>query len=134
MKVEDVPQDRKYLKESDVVRNVDYAIDSEGHYRAVSSVGWEVKNDALELALDEVDERCQEILAKIRRGESSPLEYHAEKNLMPIDLLSDYSGYSKRTIRKHFDPKVFAKLDEQTLGVYAEVLRISVEELKSIPD
>ena len=54
---------------------------------------------------------------------------------MPIDLLSDYSGYSKRTIRKSIsDPKVFAKLEEQTLGVYAEVLRISVEELKSIPD
>jgi hypothetical protein len=134
MKIEDVPLDGKYLKEDDIVRNVDYATDSEGKYHAVSSIGWEVKNDALELALDEVNERCQEILEKIKRGESSPLEYHAEKNLMPIDLLSDYSGFSKRTIRKHFDPLVFAKLDDETLSVYADVLRITVEELKSIPN
>jgi hypothetical protein len=52
---------------------------------------------------------------------------------MDIDLLSSYSGFSKRTIRKHYNPEIFSKLDDDILSVYADVLRISVEELKTIP-
>ena len=59
---------------------------------------------------------------------------NASKNFMDIDLLSTYSGFSKRTIRKHFNPKVFAKLDKEVLSKYAEVLRITVDELTSIPE
>jgi hypothetical protein len=73
------------------------------------------------------------VLDRIKRGETSPLEYHATKNLMDIDLLSSYSGFSKRTIRKHYNPEIFSKLDDDILSVYADVLRISVEELKTIP-
>lgn len=133
MKIEDVPQDLKYYKGS-VIRDVNYAVDDEGHYKAVLSDGWSPKTEALELALDEVNEQCQEILERIREGESSPLEYHAVKNLMTVDLLSDYTGFSKRVIRKHFNPKNFAKLNDETLKTYADVLRISVSELKCVPD
>lgn len=133
MKIEDVPQDLKYYKGS-YVRDVNYAVDEHGQYKAVMSDGWDAKNDALEVAWEEVDEHCQEVLDKIRKGESSPLEYHATKNLMTIDLLSSYTGFSKRTIRKHFDPKTFAALDDATLGIYADVLRITVSELKQVPE
>ena len=131
MKVEDVPQDLKYFKGT-IVRDVDYAVDSQGRYQPVISDGWTTKNEALEVTLDDINERCEEILERVRRGETSPLEYYAEKNLMTIDLLSDYSGISKRNIRKHFDPGNFAKLDDETLGKYADALRITVEELKTM--
>lgn len=52
MKVKEVPQDLKYYKDS-VVRDLTYAVDEEGQYKAVVSDGWEVKNDALELALED---------------------------------------------------------------------------------
>ena len=133
MKVKDVPQDLKYL-EGTVIRDVDYAVDDKGNYQAVMSDGWTPKNDALEITMDDIYEQCQEILDRVRSGETSPLEYHAAKNLMPLELLSKYSGFSKRTIRKHFNPKVFATLDDKTLTVYAEVLRISVDEIRRIPD
>lgn len=133
MKVKDVPQDLRYYKGS-VVRDLNYAVDEEGHYKAVVSDGWQAKDAALDLAWDDVNEQCQEILERLRRGETSPLEYYAARNLMPIDLLSAYSGFSKRTIRKHFDPKHFSQLDDDTLAVYADVLRITVEELKTIPE
>ena len=133
MKVEDVPQDLKFLKGT-IIRDVDYAVDEQGRYQKVISGGWTPKNDALEITLEDIDERCQEILEDIKAGKSSPLAYHAEKNLMSIELLSDYTGFSKRTIRKHFEPKHFDKLDEKTLNKYADVLRITVEELKSIPE
>lgn len=133
MKIEDVPQDLKYLQGT-IIRDLDYAVDDDGQYRAVMSSGWTPKNDALEITMDEIYEQCDEILERVRAGETSPLEYHAARNLMPIDLLSDYSGFSKRTIRKHFDPEVFAKLSEDTLEKYAEVLRITIDELITVPE
>lgn len=133
MKVEEVPQDLKYFKGT-VVRDVDYAVDSEGRYQKVMSDGWAPKNEALEVTLDDIHERCEEILDEVRQGKLSPLAYHAERNLMSVELMADYTGFSKRTIRKHFQPKKFAKLDEKTLKTYADVLRISVAELTSIPE
>jgi len=133
MKIEDVPQDLKYF-DGTVIRDVDYAVDKDGKYKAVLSAGWSPKNDALEITMDDIYEQCDEVLDRVKAGETSLLEYYAARNLMPIDLLSDYSGFSKRTIRKHFDPKTFAKLDAETLATYAEVLRISVNELTRMPD
>jgi len=133
MKIKDVPQDLKYLKGA-VVRDVNYAVDDEGHYQAVLSDGWTPKTEALDLAWDEIDMQCEEVLERIRNGESSPLEYHMVKNLMTVELLSDYTGLSKRTIRKHFKPEKFEALDEETLTTYAEALRITVEQLKQIPE
>ena len=132
MKVSDVPQDLNYYKDT-VVRDLNYTVDEQGRYQAVVSDGWEAKDDALDVAWDDVREQCDEVLERIKKGETSPLEYHATKNLMPINLLSSYTGFSKRTIRKHFNPANFIKLDNDTLSIYADVLRITVEELKTIP-
>ena len=52
MKVQDVPQDLKYYKDS-LARDVCYAVDEEGRYTTVVSDGWSAKNDALELALED---------------------------------------------------------------------------------
>ncbi|MCB9017134.1 MAG: hypothetical protein WCU80_10915 [Paludibacteraceae bacterium] len=133
MKIEDVPQDLKYFKNT-IIRDVTYAVDDKGNYRSVLSDGWSVKNDALDVTLDDINEECESIRQRVLAGETSPLEYHAAKNFMGIDLLSDYTGISKRTIRKHFDPNVFSTLDEKTLNRYADVLRISIDELTSIPE
>ena len=123
----------KYYKGS-VVRDVNYAVDEDGQYKAVLSDGWTPKNDALDMALDEVREQCSLIAEKVKRGESSPLEYHTARNLMDVKLLSDYTGIPKRKIRRHFSPENFAALDEGTLAKYAEALRITVAELKTIPE
>ena len=56
MKIEEVPQDLKYY-EGSVIRDLNYAVDNNGHYHAVVSDGWAPKNEALELALDEADDK-----------------------------------------------------------------------------
>lgn len=132
MKVEDVSQDLKYFKGT-VLRDLTYAVDEHGEYQGVCSDGWDIKNDALSFVLDDIDDECNEILERIKRGESSPLEYHIKKSLMDVGMLSDYTGIPKRTIKKHFDPKEFAKLDDKTLEIYADALRITIYELKTIP-
>lgn len=133
MKVDEVPQDLKYFQNA-IVRDLVYAVDDEGRYTAVVSDGWSVKNDALDVTMDDINEGCEEIRRRVLSGETSPLEYHAAKNFMEVSLLSDYTGISKRNIRKHFDPKAFARLDRETLEKYADALRITVEQLTTIED
>jgi hypothetical protein len=132
MKVSDVPQDLKYYKNTNI-RDINYAVNENGQYQAVFSDGWDVKTDALDAAWDEVNEKCEEVLKRIKLGETSALEYYATKNLMSIDLLASYTGFSTHTVRKHFNPKTFSSLDDKTLGIYADVLRITIDEIKSIP-
>lgn len=133
MKVEEVPQDNKYYKDS-IVRDVDYAVDNEGNYQTVISTGWTPKNDALEVSLKDIDDKACAVLERVRQGKTSLLEYYAVKNLMPIGLLSSYTGISKRVIKKHFVPDNFSKLSEDQLAVYADALRITVQELTSLPE
>ena len=127
MKVEDVPQDARFFQNS-------VARDEQGNYQAVVSMGWNVKADALQTVLDDVEEQCEPIRQRVLRHEVSPLAYHMEKNLMDIDMLADNSGISKRKVKKHMEYDEFQKLDRETLENYAYTLRISVEELLTVPN
>ena len=71
MKVSEVPQDLKYLK-GHVVRDMDYAVDSEGKYQMVMSDGWEAKNDALELALEEDKDKEERSRMEVKK----PVDFH----------------------------------------------------------
>lgn len=133
MKVDDVPQDLSIFKNT-VVRDVCYAVDENGNYKAVISDGWNVKADALHTVLDDVEEQCEPIRQQVLRHEVSPLAYHMEKNLMDLDMLSDNSGVAKRKVKKHMEYDEFQKLDEDTLLIYAETLRITVDELRTVPN
>jgi len=41
-------------------------------------------------------------------------------------------GISKRKLRKHFKPDIFAKLDDSTLQKYALVFGLNVEQIMEI--
>lgn len=133
MKVEEVPQDNKYL-DGTVMRDLTYAVDADGNYKAVQSLGWSPKNEAMEVTLDYIGEECEEIAQRVKDGQTSPLEYHITKSIMSVELLSEYTGIAKRKIRKHFKPEEFARLDDETLRKYAEALRISIDDLKKVPN
>ena len=131
MKVKEVPQDARFFKNT-VLRDVAYAVDDEGNYTPVISEGWEVKNDALDITWGDIDEKCEEIRGQVLAGKISPLAYHLEKNIMDVGLFAKYTGQNKRKIKKHLNPDEFKKLDESILYKYAEILRISIEELKTV--
>jgi len=131
MKIEDVPQDNKYLGQT-TLRDVYYALDENGVYQQVTSVGWEVKNDALDLTWAHFSEEAEAVRQEVLAGKKSPLAYHMEMHLLDVGLLASYTGIPKKTIRKHLQAGEFALLDDTSLQKYAEVLNISVEELKSV--
>ena len=51
---------------------------------------------------------------------------------MDVGLLAQHAGFFKWTVKRHFKPKVFAKLKPSTLEKYAVALKITVEELKRV--
>lgn len=129
MKKKDVPQDDENLFEGKF-KVVKYAVDDDGNYGTVGSTGWEPENAVLNQAWDEINKKVEETKNKIETGELSPLAYHMEKNIMDVDMLSQYMDISKRKVAKHLEPSGFNDLDAKTLEKYAEVFDISVEELK----
>ena len=133
MKTEDVPQDLLYFKDN-IVRDVMYAVDENGHYTTVISDGWSVKNEALGVVWDDIREECEKIRVRVLAKEVSPLAYHLKKSLLDVGLLSAYSGVPKRKIRKHLKYDEFMKLDENTMRIYADAMRITVEELKQLDE
>ncbi|MDR1667175.1 MAG: hypothetical protein LBS03_05730 [Bacteroidales bacterium] len=131
MKVEEVPQDGGYLKNTHL-RDIYYALDDEGNYRQVASIGWEPKNDALNLTWDLIAEDAEAVRQDVLAGKKSPLAYHMAVRLFSVGLLASYSGISKKNIRKHLQAKAFEQIDEAVLAKYAETMHMSVDELKKL--
>ncbi len=131
MKKEQVPQDNEGLHEGKF-RDLCYAVDDDGNYVAVHSTGWSPKNEAMKQAWEEIHIKIDEARKKVINGELSMLAYYMEKNIMAIKLLSQYTGISRRKIRKHMKPDIFANLEMEVLQKYTDAFNISMEELTDI--
>jgi hypothetical protein len=91
MKKEEVPQDDGKLLEGKF-KVVKYAVDEEGRYDKVASVGWEPENVVMEQAWDAINQNVEHARQQFLKGEWSPLRYHMEKNLMELGMLADHMG------------------------------------------
>jgi hypothetical protein len=133
MKTRDVPQQAENSMLAGYQRAC-YAIDENGRYVVVGSVGWEVENAVNAQANEEVRLQIADALARARRGEVSPLMYHMARRQMDLGMLASYSGFSRLRIRWHRRPRVFAQLPDSILQRYATALQIPLAELRVLPD
>jgi hypothetical protein len=115
MKINEVPQDGNILEKSGEVRDVCYAVDENGEYKQIISVGWEPKNEAIKFAWSLVEEEAEAIKCNVKAGKLSPLAYHIHKNLMTPEILASYTGFTKREIKRWCKPRHFNKLDKEKL-------------------
>jgi len=88
--------------------------------------------DACEVVMTKHSQELEAIRKQVLDGQLSPLAYHIQINLFDVKLLSDYTGISKRHIKKHLKPDNFNQLNEEILEEYATVFEMTVEELKEI--
>jgi len=133
MKTRDVPQQPENSMLAGYQRAC-YAIDENGRYVVVGSVGWEVENVVNAQANEEVRRQIAEALESARRGEVSPLVYHMARRQMDLGMLAAYSGFSRLRIRWHRRPRVFARLPDTILQRYATALKIPLAELRTLPE
>lgn len=130
MKENEVPQDDANMFEGKT-REIQYAINKDGHYTQVKSVGWEPKNMILQQAWEEVNECTNEALELVKNGTKSPIYYFMHKNIMDLKILSEYTGFFRWAIKKHFKPEVFNRLSEAKLQKYVEAFRLhDINDLK----
>tara|TARA_B100000315_G_scaffold238533_1_gene256415 strand:+ start:281 stop:697 length:417 start_codon:yes stop_codon:yes gene_type:complete len=131
MKSKDVPQDDANMLQGKFKEPV-YSLDENGNYVTVSSVGWDPKNAVMQEAWDIVNEKVELARQKVLSGKLSPIAYYIEKNIMDTGLVAKYMGIRKWKVKKHLNPKNFAKLNDDMLEKYAKVFSISREELVDI--
>jgi len=129
MKKENLPQDESALK--NFTREVCYVKNEANKYQQSLSTGWKVKSEALAEAWVEINRRIAEAAKAVKKGKKSPVLFFMELRLMDFPTLSAYTGFWTFFIKRHMKPKVFKKLSEKKLGIYASVFKISVDELIS---
>jgi hypothetical protein len=128
MKKVDVPQDA--VPTYGGRRKLLYAVDRDGDYVAVPSSGWDAEAIATGSALSDIARHRQDAWQRVSAGATSPLEYYMYCRRMDLALLSTTTGFSRWRIRRHFQPKVFARLSERVLARYADALGIDPTNLK----
>jgi hypothetical protein len=130
MLIKDVPQDNGLNKG---MSEITYAVDENGRYIGVQSLGWEPKNVVNTKAWDVISDEVAIQVELVRTGKKSPLAYYMTRNLMSVALLADYVGLPRWRVRRHMKPSVFNRLKPQILQRYAELFGISCEEIRRIP-
>lgn len=127
MRERDVPQEGNRSLAGH--RKAIYAVADNGKLRLVPSRGWEVEEIVTRQAVEDLERRAEDALARVLAGESSPLEYHMYRARMDLELLSQTTGLWRWRVRRHFKPAVFARLPLALRRRYAEALGVSVEAL-----
>ena len=130
MKKEEVPQDKGNLSNKNMKELV-YATDEKGNYTTALSTGWEPKTIALSNSIEEISERIALAKTQGENNEVSPIVYFMEYSRMDVAILSSYMGIWQWRVKRHFKPKVFAKLSDKILQKYAETFNISIAELRN---
>ena len=131
MRYDEVPQEQNKTLAGN--KKAVYATDKDGAYNTVASEGWEVEEIVTSQAVEEFERLAQEALTRTHAGEASVLEYHMYRNRMDLALLSQTTGFFKWTIKKDFKINKFQNISENRAKIYADVLCITVDELKSTP-
>ena len=130
MRERDVPQEGNATLAG--YRKAVYAVADDGKVRLVASRGWEVEEIVTRQAIDDLERRASEALGRCRAGLTSPLEYHMYHARMDVSLLSQTTGVWRWRIRRHFRPRVFARLSTALRQRYADALGVSPEALGRI--
>lgn len=76
----------------------------------------------------------EEIRKAVLAGSKSPLCYHMEMRQMTLHMLSKAAGIVVFRVKRHLRPEIFAKLKPSVLNRYSKALRVTLEELKTVPN
>ena len=131
MKEQEVPQDNNSIYRGQ--KRAVYATRNDGEYGVVTSSGWDVEEEATQQAVAELERLADEAYHLYQQGEASPLAYHMYTKRLDLLSLAQATGLFQWRIKRHFKPTVFAKLADKVLLRYADVMGITITQLKTVP-
>jgi len=131
MKAKEVPQDDIKTFKGFGTKAM-YAVDENGQYTRIPTSGWEVEEVVLRDVVDDFARLTVEAKARVIKGQTSPIEYYMNKYFMDLPALAAGMGLAKWRVKRHFNPKVFAKLSHKLLQRYADFFNMDVADIKNI--
>ena len=133
MKVKEVPQDDIKTFKGFGTKAM-YAVDENGQYTTIPTSGWEVEEVVLRDVVDDFAKLAEEAKSRAIRGNTSPIEYLMNKYFMDLPALAAGMGLAKWRVKRHFNPLVFNKLNNEILQRYADFFNLDVDELKNFKE
>ena len=132
MKISEVPQDD--IRTLQGAKKALYAVDDQGNYTRSTTSGWDVEEVVLTQVIDDFEEKAGAAALRVRKNETSPIEYFMYKKWMDPLTLAQVMGLYRWQVKRHFKPRVFKRLDDRTLGEYARIFGVSIGALKNFPE
>lgn len=130
MKIDEVPQDQS--KSYDGNRKLIYAADDQGHYRSVSSSGWEVEAYATEMAVAALAAELAATKARFELGEVSPIALLMVEHRYDLAALAQTTGYFQWQVCRHCRPAIFARLSDRKLQPYADAFNLTINAIRAL--
>jgi hypothetical protein len=127
MKVSEIPQDN--VKTLQGEKKALYAIDDRGNYTRSTTSGWEAEEVVLTQVIDDFNEKARAAALRVRKNETSPIEYFMYRRWMDPLTLAQATGLYRWQVKRHFKPRVFKRLDDRTLNEYARIFGVSIDVL-----
>jgi hypothetical protein len=133
MKIKEVPQDNIKTFKGFGTKAM-YAVDDNGQYTTIPTSGWEVEEVVLRDVVNDFARLAEGAKSGVIRGNTSPIEYLMNKYFMDLPALAAGMGLAKWRVKRHFNPKVFNKLNNEMLQRYADFFDLDAVELKNLKE
>jgi hypothetical protein len=130
MRADEVPKDSAPLLEG--VTKAAYALDADNRYVIVPNGGTEAEITVTEEAVAWFERLAQDALARARRGEASPLEYHMYRQRLDVPTLAQATGLWRWRVRRHLRPARFQRLSAPLLERYADAMGVPAAQLRAL--
>lgn len=114
---------------TDGLKIVSYAVNSKGEYELTQDFVWHPVNVVNHQAWQEIEKNIAASKDKIAAGRVSCLHYYMTVNQMNTGLLAQYTDQPRWKVCLHLLPFIFNKLSAKTLQKYAELYKISPDDL-----
>lgn len=110
---------------------VSYAVNEQDQFELVSGHSWQPVNVANHKAWLEIEKKVAAAKKEIAAGRKSCLHYYMTANQMDCGLLAGYTKQSRLMVRLHLSPLIFKRLSRPTLTKYAELFKVTIEDLQN---
>ena len=110
-----------------------YKHNDKGQYVLETNAPWAEKV-SVALLISGNRANLEEIRKAVIAGQKSPLCYYIEMRQMTPHMLSKAAGIAIFRVNRHLRPEIFAKLKPSVLNRYSTALRVTLEELKTMPN
>ena len=131
MRENEVPQEESNIYHGE--KRAVYATGADGEYGVVASSGWSVEEEATKQAVEELERLADEAYADAEAGKCSALVFHMYDKRLDLLSLSQATGLFQWRIKRHFRADVYKKLSDKILLRYADVMGLSLQEIKKLP-